>query len=465
MSATVAAPDDEGLPPDPGAHVSALDHFLPQRFRRAPAPSQSVAGAVLRFALTGIAALALLAFVSVEILQRVGRREAIRDAKVETRLAGEAIVAPALTPGLLTGSPRAVARLDRIVHRYVLRDPVVRVKIWDAHGRILYSDEHRLIGSRYSLGADERGAALRPGAVEAEVSDLTKPENRFERRHKKLLEVYLGIRGPRSTPLLYEEYLRYSSVAASGNRLWSKFAPALFVALILLELSQVPSAVSLARRVQRGQREREALLRRSLEASDLERRRIASNLHDGVVQTLAGVSYTLSAAGERLADGTAPDAAQLVDGAAADTRQSIRELRTLLVDIYPPTLRTAGLKAALSDLLAPLESQEIATTLELPSDLGLPEDREPVVYRVAQEALRNVAKHSDASRVLVRAERENGHAVLTVEDDGRGFASDAEAGHFGLRIMEDLARDAGGRLVVESAPGEGTRVELEVPVA
>src|SRR5262249_20878243 len=135
----------------------------------------------------------------------------------------------------------------------------------------------------FTLGPDEL-RALRTEGVDAEVSDLAKPENRFERSYGKLLEVYQGIRGPHGTPLLYEEYLTYSSVADSANRLWSRFAPALIVSLIALELLQIPFAWSLAQRVRRGQNEREALLRRAIEASELERRRIAGNLHDGVVQ-------------------------------------------------------------------------------------------------------------------------------------------------------------------------------------
>jgi two-component system, NarL family, sensor kinase len=117
-------------------------------------PTQPVVRAVGKFALTGIAAL-----------------------------------------GLLSSKPSAIAAVDRLVRRRVLRDPVVRVKIWNGRGRVLYSDAHRLIGTSYSLKPDEL-AALRSRSADAEVSDLTKPENRFERSYPKLLEVYLGIRGP-----------------------------------------------------------------------------------------------------------------------------------------------------------------------------------------------------------------------------------------------------------------------------
>ncbi|MEA2445088.1 MAG: two-component system, NarL family, sensor kinase, partial [Thermoleophilales bacterium] len=253
---------------------------LPLRVLRRRA-SNSIAGAVMQFAITGTVAVLLLGFVAVELLRNTGTSEAIRDAKRVARLAGDGIVAPNVTPALERGDPRAIAAMDQMIRRGVLSDSVVRVKLWDARGRILYSDEHRLIGSRYPLRPDEY-ASLRRGSADAEVSDLARPENRFERPHKKLLEVYLGIKPPSGQPLLFEAYQRFSSISASGQRLWQRFLPALIGALALLELAQIPLAWSLARRLQRGQREREGLLRRALDASDIERRRIASDLHDSV---------------------------------------------------------------------------------------------------------------------------------------------------------------------------------------
>jgi signal transduction histidine kinase len=358
--------------------------------------------------------------------------------------------------------------MDGVVRRYVLRDPVVRIKIWSGTGRILYSDEHRLIGTTYGLGSDELDA-LRTGGVDAEVSDLSKPENRFERAQHKLLEVYLGIRLDNRRRLLFEDYLKFSSVAASGRRLWLAFAPALIVTLVLLELTQIPLAWSLARRIRRAQAEREGLLRRSLEASEVERRRIARDLHDGAVQNLAGVSYSLSAAADAIAHGESESAARTVSTAAADTRHSIRELRTLLVDIYPPNLRRAGLAAALSDLVASVPSNSLDVQLDVQPDMQLPPHAEPLLYRVAQEALRNVVSHAEASQARVAAGTRDGRAFVTVEDDGKGFAPDEQSDderrkHFGLRILRDLANDANGELSVESRPGSGTRVRIEVPV-
>src|SRR5215210_3861315 len=188
------------------------------------------ARALAQFVLSGLIAVALLGIVAVEIMRRQGTQEAIRDAKQITQLAGDGIVAPNVTQGLLRGRPEDIARMDAMVRKNILRGGVVRVKLWSQRGEIVYSDEHRLIGSRYDIGDEER-EALDDRLVDAELSDLSEPENRYEADEKKLLEVYLGTRAPDGTPLLFEVYQRFSSVSASGRRLWSTFAPALLGAL------------------------------------------------------------------------------------------------------------------------------------------------------------------------------------------------------------------------------------------
>jgi two-component system NarL family sensor kinase len=343
----------------------------------------------------------------------------------------------------------------------VLSNSIVRVKIWDRTGKIVYSDEPRLIGSRYPLGPDETETLLH-GGVTADLSDLRRPENRFERDAKKLLEVYLPVKTPGGEPLLFEAYLRYTSIAASARRVWLAFGPSIIGALLLLELIQVPLALRYSRRLRESQEERERLLQRALEASDLERRRIAHDLHDGVVQSLAGVSFSLAAAAGKSGD---PDSvAVLLEGAAA-TRQSVRELRTLLVDIYPPDLHRAGLAAALTDLLATFKGRGIEASAQIQTELVLQPAVEALLFRVAQEALRNALEHSGASRVTVVVT--DGHTVtLTVSDDGKGFdPASAGSQSFGLRLVGDLVRSAGGTLTVESSPGHGTAVTARVPLS
>ena len=415
---------------------------------------------MLWYVANGLAAVVLVSLLGIWLLRRAGDEEAIRDARDQTRIAAEGSVEPVLSDALLRGDAGALAELDRVVQERVLSDPsIVRVKIWDRTGRVVYSDEPRLIGSRYPLSPQDL-AEFEDRRVDAEVTDLEQPENRFEREFGRLLEVYMPIETPREEPLLYEAYFRSAFVSARGERIFRQFAPAMLGGLILLALIQLPLAWQLARRVRRSQLERERLLSRAIESSDLERRRIAQDLHDGVVQDLAALSYSLAAAAE---GAPIPFDAQLRD-AAAETRQGIRHLRTLLVDIYPPELHRSGLAAALADLLTVPKARGISTSLDVDPDVELEQETEALFFRVAQEAVRNAIKHAGATRVGVTVDRDESRSRLVVEDDGRGFdpgdAADDE--HFGLRILADLARDSGGALAVDSAPGTGSRISIEV---
>ena len=419
---------------------------------------------VTQFALAGLAVLAVFGAAAVLALRSLGNAEALRDARQFATLAGQGIVEPTVAPGLLRGRPEAIAAVDRMVQERVLGERVVRVKLWARDGRIVYSDEPRLIGTRFPLDA-EKLDVLRTGATKASLSDLSGPENRYEREQGDLYEVYLPIRAPDGTPLLFETYQRRSAVASTGRRIWMPFAALLLGSLLLLWLVQVPLAWRLGRRLQRTQAEREALLVRAVEASDDERRRIAADLHDGPVQDLAGISYSLSAAAQ-----TESSAAtrSTLEQAAAGTRDAMRRLRSLLVEIHPPNLRASGLEAALADLLAPLQARGVETELRVDAPLGLDEEAERIVYRAAAEALRNVARHAGANRIAVSVERDEIRVRLVVADDGAGFGPEdrerrREEGHVGLSLLEELAARAGGRLDVRSAPGEGTTLELELP--
>ncbi len=438
-----------------------------QRGRPASNAAPSVSGAVARFALVGVIALAVVGVVSFLVMRHIGTSEAIDNASEVTGIVGRGIVQPNLSRGLLEGRPSSIARFDGIVRRRALRDPIVRVKLWTRSGRLVYSDEPRLIGKRYRLGADDL-RALRTGEVASDVSDLSRPENRFERGRGKLLQVYMPVRAPSGRPLLFEAYQRFSSVASSGRSLWLAFAPALIGALLILELIQLPLASSMAKRVRRGHQQREALLQRAVDASTAERRRIAGDLHDGIVQDLAGLSYSLSAAADRVeSNGEGSAGADLRRG-ASQTRETVRGLRSLLVEIYPPSLREAGLAAALSDLVAPLGARGIDATATVADELQLSAEQEALVFRVAQEAVRNAAKHGQPGWIQVRVTARPGGADLLVKDDGRGFDSEGEPaaeGHMGLQLMRDLAADTGADLEVESARGRGTRIRLKVSTA
>ncbi|MDM7831125.1 sensor histidine kinase [Cellulomonas edaphi] len=410
--------------------------------------------------------LVVVAFLGLAASRRIAEQESVNDAARRTDLVADAIVGPVLQDGLLSQEPQAVAALDSAVRAGVLGDAIVRVKVWDADGTIVYSDEPRLGGRRFPLGADEREALEHP-STEAEVSDLSAPENVYERGQGKLLEVYRPVWTPGGTPLLFETYSRYDVVTDRSGALWRGFAGITLTSLLLFVVLMLPVLWTLVDRLRRAQRSREILLQRAVEASDEERRRIAATLHDGVVQELAGSSFVLAGAADQAERSSAPELAVPLREAAATVRASIKGLRTLLVDIYPASLATAGLGAALTDLVGGLAARGVAVRLELP-DGGVPhasDEQDRLVYRVAQETLRNAVAHAHASLVVVRLDHVDDALVLTVEDDGVGFdVAEALAappeGHFGLRLLGDLAASSGARLEVSSSRGQGCRWRL-----
>lgn len=417
---------------------------------------------VVQFALAGLAAVLVVGTAAAYLLSKAGEDEAIRDAKHVSEFVAESVVGPLIKDELADGNSAAVHRVDGTVRRRVLgREGIVRVKIWDADSRIIYSDEARLIGDQFELG-DEELEILRDGGIEAEETDLSRPENQFEPSGRDLVEVYLPIQTPEGEPLLFETYIESSFINSGEQRVLSTLAPILLGALLVLAALQLPLASSLAKRLRRGQVEREALLNRAIDASEMERRRIAQDLHDGVVQDIAGVSYSISAAANRAGD-AGSDTESLRQGAAR-LRQSVRDLRGLLVEIYPPDLHRVGIEAALSDVIGGLNSRGLEATLDVPAGVDLAEDEESLFFRVAQEALRNVVAHASATCVQIRVRDDGQTASLEVSDDGSGFDPEARGpeGHFGLRMLADLTRDADGTFTVESRIGEGTTVRVEV---
>ena len=398
--------------------------------------------------------------------------EAIRDARTLTNLEAVDVVGPMLTDEALQPGPARDA-LDKVVRARVLGSHIVRVKIWDASGRIVYSDRSQLIGVHFELPADER-AVLASGRTAAEVSDLHQPENRDETQFGKLLQVYQGIRTPGGTRLLFETYQPYTVISDASRRMWLSTMPVLVLGLVLLYVIQAPLAYRMARRLKRSQDERESLLLATLAASDRERARIAADLHDGVVQGLAGASFSLSATADRLRPAD-PTTATAIAVAAADLRRWVRELRSLVVTITPPALHAQGLAAALADLASTLEGRGINVTIDVEDVEGLDETSETLLYRAAQEAVRNIAKHADATDVSISVMRNGSdkssrldELVLSVRDNGRGFDPDAPAprrrGSVGLELLTGLVTSNGGILRIDGVRGNGTLLVVRLPV-
>jgi two-component system, NarL family, sensor histidine kinase UhpB len=199
----------------------------------------------------------------------------------------------------------------------------------------------------------------------------------------------------------------------------------------------------------------------ALAAQEEERARVARDLHDEVNQSLTGLLLRLEAAREA----APPELRDQLSETKALANQAMRELLSLARQLRPAALDDLGLAAATASQVDQLAHGEIEAAFTADGDLSdLDDDAQLVVYRVAQEALSNVARHSGASAVEVALRRrEDGGVELTVADNGRGFAFDESEGGLGIAGMRERALLVGGQLEIESRPGKGTAVHLLVP--
>jgi len=198
---------------------------------------------------------------------------------------------------------------------------------------------------------------------------------------------------------------------------------------------------------------------RIVTAADEERRRIERDIHDGAQQRLVALGLQLRSAQRTAGAADDPQLRKLLEGTIAELQVAVDELRELARGVHPAILTEDGLCAAL-EALATRSPFPIALDVE---DERLPEPVEATAYFVACEALANVGKHSSASNVTVEAHRHNGVLTVEIDDDGVGGAS-AQNGS-GLRGLADRVEALGGRLVIDSPDGGGTRIVAEIPCA
>lgn len=242
------------------------------------------------------------------------------------------------------------------------------------------------------------------------------------------------------------------------------FAAAAIEAALLVTTER---ALAATRERERAQRE---MLGRVIAAQEAERARVARDLHDQIGQSLTSVLLGL-----RLVDGsisTDPpdldDVRARTDEVRALVAEALEEVRQLAFDLRPTVLDDVGLVAALRRLAADL-TERFGTRIELHLDglddeTRLPAEFETVVYRVVQEALTNVVRHARATRAEVEISVDEQRARARIVDDGLGFDVDpATLRSLGIAGMRERATLVGGRLEINSAPGQGTAVGLEVP--
>ena len=224
-------------------------------------------------------------------------------------------------------------------------------------------------------------------------------------------------------------------------------------------VSRAAIAVDLSERVSRD------ALRRAVDAQELERARLARELHDETGQALTSILLGLKHLDDVVETDEAREATASIRELVAATLQDVRRLA---VELRPSALDDFGLVPAVERLASNL-SEQSDLVVDLEARLGdrrLPPEAETALYRIVQEALTNVVKHAAAHRVSITLVRKEAAAVVVIEDDGQGFDPETvRAGALGFTGMRERVELVGGRLTVETSPGAGTTVVAEVHVA
>lgn len=199
-----------------------------------------------------------------------------------------------------------------------------------------------------------------------------------------------------------------------------------------------------------------------VELQELDRRRVAADIHDGISQRLVSAAYHLDAAHARAVE---PETRREIESAEALVSDALTEAKDAITGLRPVVLDDLGLNAALRSL-----ASSVGADLQVETDLrecDVPPHVETALYRIAQEALQNVVKHARARQVRIVTRADAGGMRLEVADDGVGFDVGRDHDHlaYGLAIMEERAKLVGGHLEVRSQPGAGTTVIARVPAA
>lgn len=285
-------------------------------------------------------------------------------------------------------------------------------------------------------------------------------------RREEILDQLTQSRRQMSTALetAYEqaELLR-ESIYQEGHGLlrWTVWLFALCVGLSLLCATwAVRASAGLFRKLQQQSVELSKMQYQFLESQEDIARRFSHELHDELGQALTAVKANLSALRGHGDDARVEDCSRLVDRAIKDVREMSQLLRPTILDDF-------GLDAALRSL-AESFSQRTGIEVQYRSNLEgrrLPDEAETNLFRIAQEALTNVARHSQATSVLVELLPHSQHVTLGIRDNGHGFdlAERRESRGLGLAGMETRARGCGGAVKMETAPGKGLKIEVTCP--
>lgn len=355
---------------------------------------------------------------------------------------------------------------------------VVQVILYDAEARVLWSDDATLVGRRFAQNRELRAALS--GVIEAKIIRPGKEEHEALRSFRRIEEIYLPVRYDKDGPVVavLEIYRCAPAFFAVVDRalalVWlmggggGVLLYATLFAAARLGLVQVGQASLDTLAVERsaGRRSEEAV-RRMNDTLEAEAKRIAHEVHDGAGQLLTVAQLVLA----DVARDMTPAAREGLSEVSSVLDEIAEELRGLAHEIRPTILDHLGLIAAL-EILAKRVMRRTALTIRVEgvADTRLPPIVETALYRIVQEAVTNVVKHSRALSVIICVAREPGNVRCSIRDDGVGFDAVAVSRHtgtggLGLLGIANRVEALVGTLEIIATPGQGTTLLISIPLS
>jgi len=413
-----------------------------------------------------------------------------------TALFVDSFIAPNLQElaGANTLTPEHAATLNRLLQTTQMGQQIVSFKVWDTHGRVLYSNEQSTIGQVFPI--EEGLARSLQGEVVTQISDLQKAENLLERvQQSRLLETYSPVRlgGTNQIIAVAEFYQKVDDlqqeITAAQQSSWLVVGLAMLVMYALLAgfVRRAGDTIerqqaALSRQVDQltellGQNEslRERIRRAAARFTALNERflrRFSAELHDGPLQDLGLAllrldhveAYFTKPASGKSKSKTIDEDLSVVD---ASLRRAMDEIRSLSAGLGVPQLNELSLPETISRAVSVHEKRTgtrvVQTLSGLPDRVSLPV--KITIYRLIQESLHNAYRHADGLGQQVDVSGVNGQVTVEVSDRGPGFREEDSLWwdkHLGLVGMRERVESLGGTFRVESAPGQGTKIIAEL---
>jgi signal transduction histidine kinase len=408
---------------------------------------------VIRYLALSAAVLVVIGAVTTAFASRLAVDEEVHEARNQTRAMADRIASPLVDRAVREGDSEALALLDRVLENRMRDGSVTHIVVYSEDGLVLWSDTEEIRRQRVPF-EDDVAALLgtRNTAIHEPGEGNHHPWS--EPGDGDLIEVYAGARDVDGVPFVFEAYLSPDVIEENRADLFKGLLPIVLGMILLFMVATLPLAIDLARRVDRAAANRSTLLRASLRALQDERRRVAQILHDGVIQDLAAAGYALSTLTDRTsADAPLDDRARESTGRVEELiRDDLRQLRSLVGDLFPSDLAGENLTAALGALRSrAAERYGLHVTLDLEGLDGLDDTTSGAVYNVVREALNNVGNHAKAATAEVSVHRDVDGVAVTVTDDGVGLSGaeileepDGPREHLGLRLLSRQLEELGG---------------------